>query len=511
MRRAASLLVLLAIAVGVVLLARSTGNDSGSYTVRAYFDNGDFVVNGESVKIAGATVGSVQSTAVSLPGEEVNRDGTDDPGKAAIVLKIVKPGFESWSQDASCLIRPQSLLGEKYIDCKPTQPRAPESPAPAPLKTIPDGKTGAGEAFLPLQNNGKIVDLDLVQNINSLPYAQRFRLILNNLGAGLAARGRDLQKIIVRGDPALRETDQVLATLAKQNKVLSNLARDSDTALAPLAAQRQHLTGFIDNANIAGQATAERSADLESGLSKFPRVLTELRSTMVQLKSFSDQATPVLADLGSAAPSLNQLNLKLAPFSQAAERSFISLGDATAKSTGPLVASQPVIRQLTKLSKSAASPSKNLNKLLASFEKQKGYQQLTDFIYNTAGTTSTYDQYGHFLKTLLVASSCVDYVTSELSGCGAHFAINESKAPAKAPSIAAQLAAAQAQADAAGSVPDAAGDGTQQTPGATGTGGVGVGNAKDLAGVKHVLDFMMGGGSSTGSTAGAAPGAGAAK
>ncbi len=505
MRRAVSLLILLAIAVGVVLLARSTGSDSGDYVVRAYFDNGDFVVNGEAVKIAGAQVGSVQSTDVSLPGEEVNRDGSDDPGKAAITLKITKAGFESWSSDASCLIRPQSLLGEKYIDCQPTKPRAPGTPPPPALKTIPDGQPGAGDAFLPLQNNGKIVDLDLVQNINRLPYAQRFRLILNNLGAGLAARGKDLQQIIVRGDPALRETDEVLATLAKQNQTLSQLARDSDTDLAPLARERQHLTGFIDNAATAGQATAERSADLESGLQKFPRVLQELRSTMVQLKNFSDQAQPVLADLGAAGPSLNQLNLKLAPFSAAAEKSFISLGDSAAKSTGPLVASEPVINQLTKLSKSAASPSQNLSKLLASLQKTGGYKQLTDFIYNSAGTTSTYDQYGHFLKTLLIASSCVDYQTTVFSGCEALWSTN---GKTKAPSIAKQIAAAQAEA--ANSVADAAGDGTQPTPGASGGGGVGVGKAKDLAGIKHVLDFVMGSNpsSSGGSTAGVAPGTG---
>ena len=54
-----------------------------------------------------------------------------DPGKAVVVMKITDPGFQDFRQDASCLIRPQSLLGEKYVDCQPTQPRAPGSPAAA--------------------------------------------------------------------------------------------------------------------------------------------------------------------------------------------------------------------------------------------------------------------------------------------------------------------------------------------------------------------------------------------
>jgi hypothetical protein len=222
---------------------------------------------------------------------------------------------------------------------------------------------------------------------------------------------------------------------------------------------------------------------------------------MTQLKSFSDQATPVLSDLGAAGPSLNQLNLTLGPFSQAADRSFTSLGDATAKSTAPLLASDPVIRQLRNVSTHAASPSRNLKRLLKSLQTTGGYKQLLSFIYNSAGTTNAYDQYGHFLRAELVSTSCVDYATAELSGCGAHFALNN-KAKA-APTLASQLAAAAAAN--AGS-PDAAGDGTQPiSPGSTGGASAGAGTAKGLAGIKHVLNFVMGNGASAGTT----PGAGA--
>ena len=92
-------------------------------------------------------------------------------GKAVAVLRIDDAGFQDWSQDASCLIRPQSLLGEKYVDCTPTQPRAPGTKAPPPLETIPSDQPGAGQHFLPIESNGKEVDLDLVQDIQRLPGA----------------------------------------------------------------------------------------------------------------------------------------------------------------------------------------------------------------------------------------------------------------------------------------------------------------------------------------------------
>ncbi len=112
------------------------------------------------------------------------------------------------------------------------------------MTEIPAGQPGSGERFLPLENNGEEVDLDLVNNIMRQPYADRFRLILNELGAGLAARGKTLDAIIRRADPALRQTDRVLAVLAAQNHQLARLAKDSDTILTPLARERAHLAGI---------------------------------------------------------------------------------------------------------------------------------------------------------------------------------------------------------------------------------------------------------------------------
>jgi phospholipid/cholesterol/gamma-HCH transport system substrate-binding protein len=170
-----------AVVVALVLLASGGSGDSG-YTVRAIFDSGGFMVKGEEVRVAGANVGEIEEVGITMPGEVASyEDGRfkADPGKAVIVLKITDPGFQDFRRDASCLIRPQSLIGEKFVDCRPTLPRAPGTPPAPPLKKIPEGQAGAGQYLLPVQNNSTSVDPDLINNIQSLPYAQRFRIIFN--------------------------------------------------------------------------------------------------------------------------------------------------------------------------------------------------------------------------------------------------------------------------------------------------------------------------------------------
>src|SRR4051794_38581676 len=221
-------------AVVVVVLLASGSGESGGYEVRAIFDNGAFMVSGEQVRVAGANVGEIEEVNVSMPGETVaykQGKAVEKPGKAIIVMNINDPGFADFRRDASCLIRPQSLIGEKYVDCQVTQPRAPGSTPPPSLQQIPGGQAGSGQYLLPIENNGKAVDLDLINNIQRLPFADRFRLIINDLGATLAARGPDLAAVVRRADPALRQFDRVLAILAAQNHRLAQLTSDSDQIL----------------------------------------------------------------------------------------------------------------------------------------------------------------------------------------------------------------------------------------------------------------------------------------
>src|SRR4051795_2485219 len=145
MRRLAGIVML---AIGIpVLLALGVGakEEGGSgYQVRAIFDNAAYAVPGEEVRVAGQKVGQIDSLDVAYQ------------RKAAVTFSIDTAGFSPFHKDAHCTIRPQSLIGEKYVECTPGSTSQPV------LDVVPKGQPGAGKHLLPLAQTSSPVDIDLI-------------------------------------------------------------------------------------------------------------------------------------------------------------------------------------------------------------------------------------------------------------------------------------------------------------------------------------------------------------
>jgi phospholipid/cholesterol/gamma-HCH transport system substrate-binding protein len=418
-----------AAAVIVVVLLLAGDDSEDGYKVRAIFDNGSYLVKGEQIRVAGANVGTIESVDVTLPGDIVawdkNGDPVEEPGKAIIVMDITDAGFQDFREDATCQIRPQSLIGEKFVDCRPTMPRAPGTEPPPALREVPEGERGEGQYLLPLGNSGASVDPDLINNIYTLPYAQRFRLILNELGAGFAGRGEDVEELVKRANPVLRDVDRLLGILSAQREQLTQLTADSDEILEPLSRERRAVVGFLSNSGAAAEASSERGAELEESLRKFPTFLREFKLTMRDLKTFSDAGTPLFEDFGEAAPALTDATRTLTPFSEALTVSLKSLGDA-GEASGPYFAeADPVVRKARDLAQSGVVPTGQLAKLLVDIRKTGGWDGLTELIYNSTAALNGFDQYGHFGRSRVTLSACLEYsarLQGEFeSGCVARF------------------------------------------------------------------------------------------
>ncbi len=318
------------------------------------------------------------------------------------------------------MVRPQSLIGEKFIECQPTQPRAPGTPPPPLLPKIKRGP-GTGQHLLPSTNTAKAIDIDLINNIMRLPLRERFTIIINELGTGLAGNGAALNAALKQSNPAFKAFDQVLAILAQQNRTLAALADNGDTVLAPLARDRRQIQGFINASAKTATATAEKSAALQANIKLFPPFLRELTPTMNALGNFSEQFTPVVADLARSADSLNTFVTGTPAFTSAGTTALKSLGD-TADIGGPaLQASLPLVQSLGTLSKTAVPLTQNLSAFLTSLKTQGGINRLMDFVFYGAGGINGYDTYGHYLRARLVLTTCQTYVTVNQLGCTANF------------------------------------------------------------------------------------------
>jgi phospholipid/cholesterol/gamma-HCH transport system substrate-binding protein len=448
-KRLLAIASVLVAAAALAVVGTGAGSGGKPYLVRAIFDNAGFMIAGEDVKVAGVKVGSIDSVSVT------------PENRAAIVLRIDDPGYRDFRADATCQVRPQSLIGEKYVECVPTRARAVGSPGAPALRRIEDGE-GAGQRLLPVENTMKSVDLDMLNDIMRLPYRQRFSIILNEFGTGLAGRGKDLRDVIRRADPALREVDRVLAILASQNKTLTRLATDSDRVIAPLSRDRRSVTRFIARSGDVAAATAERRDALEATVTRLPRFLAELTPTMQRLGAFADQASPVFADLGARAPQINQVVRQLGPFSQAGTPALKTLGHAAKVGMPALEDARPITRELRTFARTAKPVSSTLANVLQSFDRTGGTQRLMDFLFYGVAAINGYDDFGHYLRAALLVNTCSSYKTSPVPGCLAKFRPPETAttatapaqpaAPAPAPAPAASLAPAPASAPTAGTV-----------------------------------------------------------
>ncbi len=366
------------------------------------------MIPGEDVKIAGVKVGKVEAL-----------DVTDD-FKAVIVLEITEPGYQDFRRDASCIVRPQNLIGERFVECKPTQVRSANSEPPPKLAVIEDGP-GEGEYLLPVENTSQTVDIDLIGNTMRAPERERLSLILNEFGTAVAGRGRDLNEVIRRANPALRETDKVLEILANQNTVLEQLAVNSDTVLAPLARDRERVAGAVRNSSDVAQATAERRGDLAADIQTLPEFLDELEPTMVRLGSLADETTPLLRDLGANADAINDLVERQGPFAQAAIPAVDSLGEAAKVGTPAVTDARPVINDLRTLANNVRPVGVDLREVLESFRDTQGIERLMDYIFYQVAAVNGFDSVGHYLRAGLMVNQCATYAIEPVAGCSSNF------------------------------------------------------------------------------------------
>ena len=348
-RRIATALLLVGAVLAAVVLAGAGGGNSGAKTFKIAFDNAFGLTKAGDLRVGGVRAGQTTGFTISK-GPECQNPGIKGPPRtcAVVTAEVTEPGFKSFRTNAHCDIRQQSLIGEYYVDCQPGS-------APTELKK---------NAIIHVTNTTSTIPADLVGNIMRRPYRERLRLILAELGTGLAGRPADLAEVLRRAHPGLRETQKVLKILGDQSRIIQNFISNSDVVVQQLDQRKADVARWITETGRTAQISATRRDAIAAGFHKLPTFLDELRPTMVQLGRLADQQTPLLQDLQRAAPSLTEFFTRLGPFSEASRPAFKSLGHAGVAGIQAFIDSKQEIAELKKLASGAPKLGKPLRQIL---------------------------------------------------------------------------------------------------------------------------------------------------
>jgi virulence factor Mce-like protein len=282
-------------------------------------DNAFGLTDGADLKIAGVRAGKV--TDMRLDRETL---------KPLVEVEVSETGFDDIRTDVQCETRPQSLIGEYFIDCRPGTAKERLKPG----------------ARIPVEQTQTTVPLDLINNIMRRPYRERFSILLSQLGAGLAARGPDLNETIRRAVPALRQVDRLLAILREQRVTIRNLYDDAEEVMAEVAPKRDEVARFVEEARDTAIAAGSEDDGIRAQWRTLPTFLQELRPTLEQLELTADEQIPALRNLRTASPHLKTLFETLGPYAEASQPAIRTLGDAARQGRGAVRASRAPVAEL---------------------------------------------------------------------------------------------------------------------------------------------------------------------
>ncbi len=409
MRRiVAGLALVLAVGFFALRSATASSDNSALGTYKIEFDNAFGLVTGADFKVAGVQAGTISS--IGLP--PACTAGNTRACQALVTVQVTQGGFGQFHSDAFCQSRPQSLIGEYFIDCQPG--------GAGPV--LPPGST------IPVTHTQSTIPADLLQNVLRLPYRQRLTLIINELGAGVAGRSGDLQAALRRAVPALSETDNLLRLLADDSRTLQQLTVSADTVVTALANNKSQVQRFITGADNTATATATQQANLASTLRQLPGFLEQLQPALADLSVAARANQPVLANLNAAAPQLAVLLQNLPGFSRAALPAVKSLGQASIVGKSAVQAASPTVADLNAFARHTPELAQNLAIVLRDLDDRgravepdsrspagKGYtglEALLQYVFNQTLAINTFGPFGHLLAVdSFVDPKCSPYAT----------------------------------------------------------------------------------------------------
>ena len=324
-------------------------------------------------------------------------------------MRIDDPAFQDFREDASCLIRPQSLIGEKFVECEPTQPRAASSEPPPPLEQIPDGEPGEGStcchwSATARRSTSTWSTTSWRSPIRTAlpPHPQRPRRRARGARRGAGRDHRARQPGAARDQRGPRHPRPPEPGARAALRRFRRRARGP----GPRASQHRRLHQPVRCGRLRDRRAPRRTRGVVRALPELP---ARVAFDDGQLDAFSTAATPVFTDLGDAAPSLTRLSRGSGRSPTASTLALTSLGTAAAGSGSNIAASDPVIREVRGLAKPPSRRPPTCASCSRACARRTASATSPSSSSTVPGPSTRFDQYGHFIRGLLPTNNCVDY------------------------------------------------------------------------------------------------------
>ncbi len=395
--------ILVAAVVVAAALGAFSGGGSGDPSYRIELGNAFGLINGEQFEVAGVPAGSISS--ITLDSKTLN---------AVVTVSVSKGTYGAFHTDATCQSRPQSLIGEYFINCSPGTKGSP---------VLRRGGT------VPASHTFSTIPADLLQNVLRMPYRERLTLIINELGAGVAGNPANLQSALHRAVPALTQTDNLLSVLAQDSHTIQDLTSTANSVITALANNGGNIRRFVVAANNTAVASATQRTNLRATFHNLPGFLQQLRPALRDLGSAADANLPVLGNLNASSGQINRLFTDLVPFSRSAKPALQSLGQASLTGRQAVVAAGPTVSALNRFAKPTPELAQNLSIVLHALNTQskavepdprspggKGYsgiQALLQYAFQQTNAIDYFGQFGHILAVDAFVSQCSPYQTPQ--------------------------------------------------------------------------------------------------
>lgn len=242
-------------------------------------------------------------------------------GTAAVVKVEINKQYAPLYRDATTLLRTKTLVGENYLEINPGHPRAGELPR--------------GSA-IPVEQAGEAVQLDEILSALDAPTRRAIERNLDGLGAGVAGRSAELNRLLAAARPTVADGLTVMQAVRTQREGFAQLVQDTGAVTRAVAERAQDLQTLARSAKSTAEAVAARDEALGQTLAQLPDTLRQTRTSVGRLRTFSQRATPVVADLETGFTRLRPVLADL-PRAAASSRTMFTQLDPFLKVADPLL------------------------------------------------------------------------------------------------------------------------------------------------------------------------------